>query len=410
LSPEQIEIRDTVREFVSQHIRPAATAAARLEAAPPVIALAELDKASELGLRSLGLAEELGGTGADTLTSCLVAEELAAGDVSVAAILSETSALARALFGSAVTAEQRNRFLPRFLDDARYHLAYAGHRPGSHMELGVNYHRPMISPTLVEASAVRDSSTGDWILNGAKQSVGNAPFAKLLLVSAKVDPQASASAGLAVFLVERETAGLTIHDSVDGALRQHGALGDVVLRDCRVPATHLLPAGAAQSIGMALVSMPERQAMNLGVGRAAFEAALDYAKLRVQGGSRLIEHQAIGTRLADMAIRLEAARAAIWQAAWAADHRDAISGRSLADLPLQTMAHVFTAETVYQVAKDAAECFGAMGVMRDLPLQKYIGDALVFLHAGNGTTDAKLRIAEALAGYERRVATAVAAE
>ncbi|HEY0567530.1 MAG TPA: acyl-CoA dehydrogenase, partial [Xanthobacteraceae bacterium] len=255
------------------------------------------------------------------------------------------------------------------------------------------------------------SGTGDWILNGAKQSVGNAPIAKLLLVSAKVDPQASsASAGLAVFLVERETAGLTIHDSVDGALRQHGALGDLVLHDCRVPATHLLPAAAAQSIRMALVNMPERPAMNLGVGRAAFEAALDYAKLRVQGGRRLIEHQAIGTRLADMAIRLEAARAASWQAAWAADHRDAISGRSLADLPLQTMAHVFTAETVYQVAKDAAECFGAMGVMRDLPLQKYIGDALVFLHAGNGTTDAKLRIAEALAGYERRVATAVAAE
>ena len=126
----------------------------------------------------------------------------------------------------------------------------------------------------------------------------------------------------------------------------------------------------------------------------------------MQGGRRLIEHQAIGTRLADIAIRLEAARATLRQAAWALDHPDAVSDRSLAELPLGAMARVFTAETVYQVAKDSAECFGAMGVMRDMPLQKYIGDALTFLHAHGGQTDAKLRIAETLAGYERRFALA----
>src|SRR5450830_473313 len=148
-------------------------------------------------------------------------------------------------------------------------------------------------------------------------------------------------------------------------------------------------------------SSPQEQALNLGIGRAAYEAALEYARLRVQGGRRIIEHQAIGTKLAEIAISLEVARNAVWQAAYAADHPDAIADRSLSDLPLQIIAKVFTSGAVYRAAKDAAEVFGAMGVMRDMPLQKYVHDALVCLHSGDGNSDAKLRIAEALAGFRR---------
>ncbi len=152
------------------------------------------------------------------------------------------------------------------------------------------------------------------------------------------------------------------------------------------------------------------QAVNLGIGRAAYEAALDYAKLRVQGGRPIAEHQAIGTKLAEIAIKLEVARAAVWQAAWAADHPGAYADRSLADLPLQTIAQVFTAQMMLEAAKDAAEVFGAMGVMRDMPMQKYVHDARVCLHGGEGNRSAKLRIAEALVGYRRAPAAAVAAE
>ena len=113
--------------------------------------------------------------------------------------------------------------------------------------------------------------------------------------------------------------------------------------------------------------------------------------------ARIIEHQAIGTKLADIAIRLEVARNAIWKAAWAQDHPDALADRSLADLPLATIAQVFTAEAVLAAAKDAAECFGAMGVMRDMPLQKYVQDALHLPALRRRRGDAKLRIAEALA-------------
>ena len=115
----------------------------------------------------------------------------------------------------------------------------------------------------------------------------------------------------------------------------------------------------------------------------------------------MIEHQAIGSKLADIAIRLEVARAATWQAAWASDHPEAVADRSLTDLPLQTVAQVFTTEAMVKATKDAAEIFGAMGVMRDMPLQKYIHDARVCMHSGDGNSEAKLRLAETIAGYRR---------
>ena len=189
---------------------------------------------------------------------------------------------------------------------------------------------------------------------------------------------------------------------------RHGACGTVALDDCRVPAENFL--GAESPLAAAAGRhIPQDQALNLGIGRAAYEAALDYAQLRTQGGRPIIEHQAIGAKLAEIAIRLEVARAAIWQAAWASDHPDAFADRSLPDLPLATIAAVFASEAIYRAAKDAAECFGAMGVMRDMPLQQYVHDALVCLHSGAGNTDAKLRIAEALARYRRPASAAVLA-
>ena len=118
------------------------------------------------------------------------------------------------------------------------------------------------------------------------------------------------------------------------------------------------------------------------------------------------EAKAIGAKLAEIAVRLEVARAAIWQAAWASDHPDAVADRSLPDLPLTTVASVFAAEAIYRAVKDAAECFGAMGVMRDMPPHKYVHDARACLHSGVGVSEAKLRIAEALARYRRPAAPA----
>jgi butyryl-CoA dehydrogenase len=246
-----------------------------------------------------------------------------------------------------------------------------------------------------------------WVINGRKDLVANARLAKLFAVEVSTD-----TGGAGTLLVPRDAPGLTVEGGEGGMRRQHGACGEVEFKDCRVPLDNLLGADGQNALAAdAGRHIALAAALDLGIGRAAYEAALDYAQLRVQGGRRIIEHQAIGTKLAEVAIRLEVARAAIWQAAWACDHPDAVADGSLPDLPLADIAHVFATEAIYRATKDAAECFGAMGVMRDMPLQQYVHDALVCLHAAGGNAEAKLRIAEALAGYRRPAASpALAAE
>lgn len=401
LTPEQIEIRDTVRDFVTREIKPAALKPERLDVCDRTLLTAQIDAAAQLGLRTLALSEANGGAGADALTSCIVTEELAAGDADIAAVLSETSRLSHLLFDRAMNDAQRKQFLPKLTGDDRFHLAVAGHEPDTDTRLGVNYHRPAATEAVIKTTATK--SAGDYIVNGVKDCVANAPIAGLFAVLANISGHAEPG----VLLVPAGTPGMsvTLHDDA----WQHGVCGAITFKECKVPAGNLLGDDAA-----ALLTnndgrgSPLYQALNLGIGRAAYEAAVEYAQIRVQGGRPLMQHQAIATKLAEIAIKLEVARAAVWQAAWASDHPEAYADRSLADLPLQTVAQVFTSEVVTKAAKDAAEVFGAMGVMRDMPLHKYIHDARVCQHAGDGNSDARLRIAEVIAGYRRATERAMA--
>jgi len=400
LTPEQREIRETVRDFVQREIRPIALQRDRLEDFDERFPWEALDQASRMGLRTMALSEKNGGAGADNLTCCIVAEELAVGDVGVSATLSQTSTLARVWFDRVMTPGQRERFLPPFLADDRYHLAFAGHEPDT--DLGWSYYRPPATTSGYKTTAVRDGN-GDWVINGVKNFITNAPIAKLIAVQLRTVSK-SGSSGVSALLVPRDAPGLTIreHDKVG---RRLGSNGELAFQDCRVPAENLLGEegrspflGGASALGRRI---PRFQAMNLGIGRAAYEAALEYAKLRVQGGRPVIEHQSVGLALADMAIKLEVARNMIWHVAWASDHLEAYADASLPDLPLQTIAKVFTSETVQQVCLEAAQIFGGMGVMREAPMQKYVRDALIFLHSESTNSVARLRIAEALAGYRR---------
>lgn len=399
LNPEQIEIRRTVRQFAENEIKPIALALDREEDFDKRFPWHVLAKAEKLGLRTLALSESNGGGGVDALTDCIVAEELATADVGVAATLNHTSDLARLFFDRYMNDEQRQRFLPRFLIDERFHLAIAGHEPDT--DLGWDYHRPNIDGTGYRTKAVRDGD--DWIINGTKNFITNAPIAKLILVQVQTGHKRGGLSGISMIFIERNTPGLTIHEH-DKVGRRLGSNGEISFDNCRVPNANMVnddngPLTQRMTQGRA---RPRFQALNLGIGRAAYEAALDYARIRVQGGRPIIEHQAVGMRLADMAIGLEQARSLIWQAAWAADHLDAYQDGSLPDLPLQSIAKVVTSEIVFRVATDAAQIFGGMGVMRELQMQKYVRDALVFLHSEQANDVARLKIAEHLAGFRRQ--------
>jgi len=412
LSAEQIEFRDTVKDFVQNEVKPAALLPSRLEPFEKPLMTELLEYVSRMGLRTLSLSEAAGGAGADTLTACIVLEELAAGDVDLAMALALTQGLARGLYEEAMTPEQASRFLPSFLDDHAYHLALVPHASGAGR--GWHYHRASQDEGGAEATAVRQSN-GDWLVNGTIAFVPNAPIAGLFVVQARTDEKKTGRNGVSTLVIPRGTPGLTLADpagSTDAAGARlstrwyHGSGAEVRFENCRVPADSLVGKEGQSPLAADVHEMRSTiqiAAINLGLGRGAYDAAVDYAKIRVQGGRPIIEHQAIGTILADSAIRLELARNAIWKAAWAADHAEASTG-SLPDLPLHTLARVYTAEAVHEVTLGAAECFGAMGVMRDMPLQKYVHDAHVFLYGADHDSATKLEIAESLAGFKRPVA------
>jgi alkylation response protein AidB-like acyl-CoA dehydrogenase len=142
-------------------------------------------------------------------------------------------------------------------------------------------------------------------------------------------------------------------------------------------------------------------AINVGVARAAYEAAIEYAKIRWQGGRFIVEHQAIGMKLADVAIQIEAARGLVHKAAWASDHPDGVTGGSISDLPWPVVARTFAGHALHHATLESAECFGAMGVMRDMPLQKYVHDTLVLKHSTDSDLTSPLVVAEAIAGFTR---------
>lgn len=384
-----------MRAFVRDEVKPVTLHPSRLEPFAKPLLTDLLGAASNMGLRALLLPEAAGGAGADQLTACMVAEELAQGDPDIAVVLAHTAALAPVLFGERASSAVRERYLTQFRDDAAFHLAYAGRNPDAGS--AVNYHRPVSELAKPSARAVKQGS--DWIVEGEFAAVANAGVAKLFVV------EAQAAGAMITLLLPRNTAGLAGQEASDergGAQRRwgYGAPGKVTLNGCKVPASDAVEGAAFERYWQSATL--QAAAANIGIGQVAFEAAIDYTKLRRQGGKKTIEHQGIGVFLADIAIRLEAARNMVWKAAWVLDNPDAVADRSVSALPLALMARAYTAEAMIAVTERAAECFGAMGVMRDMPLQKYVDDALMFKHGEVSVAATKLRVAEAIAGFQRK--------
>jgi alkylation response protein AidB-like acyl-CoA dehydrogenase len=171
-----------VREFVTNEIKPVSIKPARMEALDRRPPADLLEKASQMGLRTLALSEALGGAGADGITSCIVAEELAAG----VGIASAGRNRSRTSCDQLMNPEQRERFLPQFAKDDNAQLALAAHESDSDTELGVNYHRAVSIEPVVRTTASR-APNGDWIINGMKSFVANAPLACLFAVQVKTD-------------------------------------------------------------------------------------------------------------------------------------------------------------------------------------------------------------------------------
>ena len=395
LTPEQFEFRDMLKNFVSNEIKPKSIKSDRLQPFDKPLMENLVARLSELGLRSLNLSEEAGGVGADLLTSCIILEELAIGDVDIAITLGQTALLSRLLFDKWMTKEQRDVYISDFLDNHSFHLAYAGNDPDA--SLGWNYHDEIQGESTHNPIVVKQGN--NWILNGSVTSVTNAPIASLFIVPTLFENK------IISLVVPKNSPGLKVGKPIktsgkDQTRWHHGTMSLVEFSNCKVPIENQINC-PEKGRDFEIRNLIQRAAINLGIGQVAFETAIEYTKIRRQGGVNIIEHQAIGKLIADMAIKLEHARAMIWKAAWLTDNPSDVSGGDIPQAPLHIVASSFTAEAIHDVTHLAAECFGAMAVMRDMPLQKYVEDAYIFLNSDTNDLSTKLRITEAIIEYQR---------
>jgi alkylation response protein AidB-like acyl-CoA dehydrogenase len=391
LNEEQRAFQQMARDFAENEIKPIAL---ELDAKPDWedrIPWEVLKKGSQLGFRSFVLQEENGGAGAaDHLTACTVAEELAVADTGTAYYFMLTARRARDWFEIRMTDEQRAYFIPRFLEDDTYFTTVAVHEPDT--DLGYDYFTETPPDVAFRTRAVKQSD-GSWLINGAKnfQTVGY--LAKLIVTMAQTPD------GPRAFLVEGDSEGLVRHP-MSKIGRRVGDNAEIFYDNVRVPPDRILgpPPPGRTDMGTHVTIA----AITLGLGRAAFEETLKYTQERVAGGKPIIQHQAVGLFLADMATNLEAARRLIWTAAWAKDHPEAFEDGSADRQPYEMMATAFTGTAVQRITEQGMELFGGMGVVQGMPIEKYVRDALVQKHI-SFPFPTRFSITEALAGYKRQV-------
>jgi butyryl-CoA dehydrogenase len=363
-TPEQEEFRKTVARFVDAEVVPAAQALDERGEFPAAL----FRRIGELGWLGLRYPEAYGGAEADMTTYCLLAEELARGSLSVAAAAAMQSLMGTHFIFKYGDAALRERYLvPALRGEIVATFAMTEPNAGS---------------DVANLATRAERRGGGWVLRGTKTWVTNAPVADVLTVAAKTSAERGMKS-IALFLVDRRTMrGVTLGKPIDKMAVRASATGEILLEDVEVPADHCLggETGGAEKIGGILAEIRiMTAALSVGVARAAYEAALGYARERVAFGKPIGEHQAIGFKLADMLASIHAATLLTYQAAARLDARRAV-GREAA------IAKLLASETAVKVTDEAARIFASYGLAMEYPVQRYFRDAR-FLLPGGGTSE-----------------------
>ncbi|MBI3000438.1 MAG: acyl-CoA dehydrogenase family protein [Deltaproteobacteria bacterium] len=387
LTDEQKALQKMARDFAEKEIRPIAEKLDRSENLLKDFPWDMVKKASRLGLRTIGLPKEYGGPEFDLRTWLVLIEELSYPDVSCAKILTQCWKGARRI-GQQATKEQKDRFLPAFRDDDTYLLGGARTEPGS----GSDNHLPYEAPDAgVKLTAKREGNY--YVLNGRKHFISNSPVAKLLLVTARTDMTKGGDAGCSNFLVPTDTPGFkvaSVHDKVGFRIYLQGELD---FDNVKVPVENLFGGQEGRSGAEGVASKVELAGHAMTLSRAALDAAIKYANERIQGGRPIIQHQAVAMMIAEMYQTLQAGRTMLWRLAWMGD-----TGQ--VDPAFMHSTKVFCTEAALKICLTAMEVFGGSGVMRELPAQKFVRDAMVFQHM-DGTDRAGEELSERYGSEQR---------
>jgi len=351
LTEEQKACQKLVRDFAQKEIAPIAQELDEEQRHSPEI----VEKYFQIGLLHYSVPEEYGGPGLGSLEGCLFGEELAAACAGVAA------SLAGNVLG----------LMP---------LLIAG-SPNLKEEL---LHQHISGPNLAafcltEANAGSDVSgirttaiqKGDeYVINGTKQFITNGGVAKLYSVFASEDPE-KGHRGISAFMVPADTKGISYGRKEDKMGQRATDTREVIFDHVRIPARYRLGEGL-DGFKISMMTLDESRpgvgSGAVGIARAALEAAINYSKERIQFGKPIAAQQAIQFMLADMAIKVEAARMLCWKAAWLHDNK-------LPNTKEAAIAKCFAGDTAMQVTTDAVQILGGYGYMKEYRVEKYMRDA-----------------------------------
>jgi acyl-CoA dehydrogenase len=384
LTEEQRAIQRLACEFARNEIEPIAM---RLDMASATenFPWELVKKGSELGFRTLTLPPEWGGIGADSITQLAVIDELAYVDASCSKIFAKNWTACRFIIAGG-TEEQKERFLPLIRDNDTYLLATPGTEPGAGADKDTGYYDAPPGEGIM-TSAKRKGDR--YVINGRKHFISHGPTASLYILRARTDPSAPVSKGVSFILIPRNTPGVSvgaIHDKIGWRAYPQS---EIILENVEVPVENLLGGkegylnpGVAR--GGRMIEVPAHQ---MAVARAALDAAVAYAGGRRQGGKIIIQHQSVAQDLADCYTLLEAGRTLLWRTAWADAHKGA-------DRALTRATHVFCTEASQKICLTALHVFGGYGVMREMPIQKYLRDAITMGHGESTVRVQKLALAK----------------
>jgi acyl-CoA dehydrogenase len=355
LTDEQKMLQKMAREFAAKEIIPVAAEFDEKAIFPSEI----FKKGLDLGIVNMNIPDAYGGPGATVFEECLVAEELgyACTGISTSISTNNLGALPIILAGSE---EQKEYWLGERLMDQ-----------GDFVSYGVTEAAAGSNVVGIETRAEKKGDS--YIINGSKTFITNASHANFFTVFAKTDP-AAGHRGMSCFVIERDAPGVSVGKKFDKIGQRASDTAEIVFENVEVPAANLLgQEGQGFYLAMKVFdhSRPGVAAAAVGLQRRALEESVKYAQEREAFGVPIYQHQAIGHKLADMAINYEASRLLVWQAAWQV-------GAGIANPKVPAYAKAFAADMATKAAVEAVQVFGGYGYMKEYPVEKLLRDVKIF--------------------------------
>ncbi len=372
---EQEQLRRTVREFAEAEIRPHVMEWDEANRFPQEI----LQPLAELGLWGVIFPEKYGGAGMGYLEYCLVLEELARVDPSVALMVAaHTSLCTNHIFKFGTEAQRQKYVVP--LAQGKKLGCWSLTEPGAGSDAG---------GTRTTARRQGDS----WVLNGSKTFTTNGHHAQVCVAMAVTEP-GQGHHGISAFILEEGMKGFRPGKKENKLGMRSSDTSEVIFEDCRLPEENLLGKegeGFINSLQILDGGRISIAALAVGLAQGAFDAALQYSRERKQFGQPIARFQAIQWKLANMKMEIEAARYLTYQAAWHAD-------QGQADTRLSAMAKLFSGEVCVRAAEQSVQTHGGYGFIKDYPVEKFFRDSKLCT-IGEGTSEIqRLVIARQLLG------------